>query len=224
MNAALRTAFEMLEERAYASQDGDLLSRIASVLIDSTSREAASRGTWYLFEALRIGNTEDVDDARMLAVKALVQLGRLEAARALVGELHDDPASRFYQSENMRGWMAYLDQEIGRASTLSTLLMAMDEPQNLRDQDYLPVYKERPLYPRMAVEQNKEGNVVVEFTVNDRGKTENLRVVESSDPVFEKAAMEAAAQFLYMPKIASGVAVNTTGVRNKITFELGPSG
>jgi TonB family protein len=222
IHSALRSAFDALEQKAYATNDGKLLFRLAWLSIESANRGAVATGVWYLFQALRVGNTAKPDAVKMLALRALYQLGRLEDAKALAEELYSDPESKYYQSAQMRNWSTYLDHEMGRASALSARLLSVDENQPVTEQDYVPVYKVAPRYPETAAKEGKEGNVVVEFTVNSRGRTENLFVVESTDAVFEKAALEAARQFLYMPKIVDGTPVDQPGVKNKITFVMTP--
>jgi len=48
----------------------------------------------------------------------------------------------------------------------------------------------------------------------------NVTVVESSAPIFEEAAIEAAQKFKYKPRVVDGVAIEVSGVQNKITFKL----
>ena len=60
----------------------------------------------------------------------------------------------------------------------------------------------------------------MEFTVGTNGRTKDIVVVSSTDPVFEDATLQAATRFLYMPEVISGVPIERTGVRNRITFEL----
>ena len=89
------------------------------------------------------------------------------------------------------------------------------------DSEYLPIVKVEPNYPRRALRRGIEGYVVVEFTVNKRGRVEDPRVVEA-DPegVFNQAAMKAARKFKYRPKTVNGEPVKVAGVRNIIRFEM----
>lgn len=53
----------------------------------------------------------------------------------------------------------------------------------------------QPTYPALARNKQITGHVVVEYTVNDQGKAENIRVVEAKPRrVFEEAAIEAIEQ------------------------------
>ena len=88
------------------------------------------------------------------------------------------------------------------------------------DGEYLPIVKVQPVYPARAAQRGLEGYVIVEFTVTRTGTTKDIRVVESSSSLFDKAAMDAAAKFKYKPRVIDGEPVEVPGVRNKITFVL----
>lgn len=92
------------------------------------------------------------------------------------------------------------------------------------DGEFLPIVKVAPTYPRRAAQKGIEGYVVVEFTVSKLGTVTNPRVIES-DPakIFDRAALSAAKKFKYKPKIEDGKAVEVSGVRNIIRFELDKS-
>lgn len=88
------------------------------------------------------------------------------------------------------------------------------------DGEYLPIVKVAPVYPARAAQRGLEGHVIVEFTVTRTGATRDIRVVESTSSLFDRAAMEAAAKFKYKPRVIDGEPVEVPGVRNKITFVL----
>lgn len=89
------------------------------------------------------------------------------------------------------------------------------------DGDYLPLVKIRPTYPEYALGRGIEGYVIVEFTVTRKGTTRNVRVVEADPPdVFNKAAIEAATEFEYKPRIVDGSPIEVKGVKNKIIFRF----
>jgi protein TonB len=88
------------------------------------------------------------------------------------------------------------------------------------DGEYLPIVKVAPIYPRRAQSRGLEGYVIVEFTVTRTGTCKDARVVESSNSVFERAAVAAALKFKYKPRVIDGEPVEVPGVRNKITFQL----
>ncbi|MDA5193930.1 energy transducer TonB [Govanella unica] len=87
--------------------------------------------------------------------------------------------------------------------------------------DYLPIVRVRPNYPRRALDKGITGYVLVELTVTPSGATEGARVIDSAPgTVFDQAALAAARQFRYKPKVMNGVPVPVSGVRYKFTFEI----
>lgn len=88
------------------------------------------------------------------------------------------------------------------------------------DGEYLPIVRVAPQYPARAAERGLEGYVIVVFTVTPNGSTTNVRIVESSDKVFERNAIRAAERFKYKPKVVDGEPVSVDGVRTEITFVL----
>ena len=60
----------------------------------------------------------------------------------------------------------------------------------------------------------------VKFDVTAAGVVENVTVVESSDALFEDAAVEAVAQWRYLPRIAAGKRVASEDVHTVIRFAL----
>jgi len=92
------------------------------------------------------------------------------------------------------------------------------------DGDYLPIVKVAPQYPRRAASKGIEGYVVLEFTVSKLGTVIDPKVIEADPPnIFNRAAINAAKKFKYKPKIEDGKAIEVTGVRNIIRFELDKS-
>jgi protein TonB len=90
----------------------------------------------------------------------------------------------------------------------------------LGDNELLPLAQVRPIYPHQAQTRGLEGRVVVEFTVTGQGTVADPHVIESSDPVFDRAALAAVTKFRYQPRIIDGVAVTVPGVRTEFAFRL----
>lgn len=109
--------------------------------------------------------------------------------------------------------------EIGMAK-VDTSLSVGSGGFSASDGDYLPIVKVAPIYPRRALERGLEGYVILEFTVTKNGTVADIVVIESTNSVFNRAAMKAAAKFKYKPKVVDGEPVAVSGVANKITFEL----
>ena len=106
----------------------------------------------------------------------------------------------------------------------------------ISDGDYLPIVKVQPQYPRRALSRGMTGWVIVEFTVTEQGAVRDAFIVENCgwienarkegecvdnpSSVFDSSAVKAALKFKYKPKVIDGQPVPTSGVQNKITFEL----
>lgn len=87
--------------------------------------------------------------------------------------------------------------------------------------EFLPLVKVAPTYPRYALERNLQGHVLLEFAVTTTGSVRDPVVLEAEPPgVFDRAAIAAALRFRYKPKVIEGEAVEVTGVRNRIIFEV----
>ena len=89
------------------------------------------------------------------------------------------------------------------------------------DDEYLPLQKFPPVYPRAAMKRGIVGWCIVSYTVTAQGKTRDL-YPESCSPagLFEAASITAAKKFIYKPRIVDGVAVEVVDVQNKFSFEL----
>ena len=110
------------------------------------------------------------------------------------------------------------DDDKGQAYLDAYALVAESTP---GDDNHLPLIKVAPVYPVDAYRAGQEGYVLLEFSVNDKGRVVNPVVVEESpDGVFVDAAIKAALDFRYIPRVVDGTAVSTDGVRNLITFEI----
>ncbi len=64
-----------------------------------------------------------------------------------------------------------------------------------------------PTYPTSARHEGIEGEVNVEFTVDEAGNVHGARVVSSTDPVFEAAALTAVGKWRFAPGTRSGIPV-----------------
>ena len=77
-----------------------------------------------------------------------------------------------------------------------------------------------PEYPDRALNDRVSGSVTVQYVVDKKGFTTDIKVVESTPPgVFDRAAMEAIRQWRYRPAKYNGAPV-AVPVRTRIRFEL----
>ena len=83
-----------------------------------------------------------------------------------------------------------------------------------------PVVRIAPTYPPNALKDGLAGHVQLKFDVTAAGTVENISVVESSDPQFEAHAVQALADWRYLPRIAAGRRVGSQGVHTIIRFAL----
>ncbi|MGR6870812.1 energy transducer TonB [Pseudomonas sp. HK3] len=116
------------------------------------------------------------------------------------------------------------DMEIGGLDLGADLSVDAGLGGSTGDGEYLPIVKVAPQYPRRAAQKGIEGYVVLEFTVSKLGTVVDPKVIEADPPnIFNRAAISAAKKFKYKPKIENGEAVEVTGIRNIIRFELDKS-
>ena len=89
------------------------------------------------------------------------------------------------------------------------------------NQDYLPLYRRAPRYPTSALQRGKEGFADVLFTVDSQGIVQDPEVfAHEGDAAFKKAALDAVKAFRYAPRFVDGEAVDTPGVKTRITFRF----
>ena len=107
------------------------------------------------------------------------------------------------------------------------------EDTNYSASEMLPRVKVAPEYPSEALRRVLEGWVIVEFEVTSQGRVKSPIAVAScvtrqgesdcqshSSNLFDRAAINAVKQFLYIPRFVDGRPVPTRGVQNRVTFEL----
>jgi TonB family protein len=84
------------------------------------------------------------------------------------------------------------------------------------------LYLDVPNYPLVARETKIEGSVLVEMQIDHTGKVENERVVETTNPIFNRAALSAAHRCRFEPGKIGGKPI---AFRWMIPFEftLNPS-
>lgn len=86
--------------------------------------------------------------------------------------------------------------------------------------DYLPIAIVRPMYPRRAQSRGLEGYCILELTVTPQGTTTDVRAVECSSSLFERAAVQAGMKFKYKARVVNGTPVAVPGVQYKMTFQI----
>jgi protein TonB len=61
-----------------------------------------------------------------------------------------------------------------------------------------------PLYPYEARSQNRQGEVLVEFTVDENGRVLDPHIVRSNDPIFDAPTLRAVAKWRFEPGRKNG--------------------
>lgn len=89
------------------------------------------------------------------------------------------------------------------------------------DQDFLPVYRTHPDYPKIDLQYSRDGYAIVELTVDEDGFVKDPKVVEHYGSTrFGRASIKAAKEFRYIPRFEDGEAVATDGVRYRFSFNV----
>ena len=103
----------------------------------------------------------------------------------------------------------------------------------LSNEEYLPLIKIQPVYPRRAQERGINGYSIVAFDINEDGTVNNISAVEgmcgpigssqsnySSCTTFDESSIKAAEKMIYKPRLIKGKAVKVERVLHKFTFKL----
>ena len=77
-----------------------------------------------------------------------------------------------------------------------------------------------PIYPARALTYGIEGYVIVQFDISAEGQVLNVVIIESTDSVFDSAAIKAAERFKFKPRVVNGLALASYGIQNMFRFRL----
>lgn len=76
----------------------------------------------------------------------------------------------------------------------------------------------QPVYPTLALQSRIQGTVILEATLDESGRVQNLRVLRSH-PLLAQAAVDAVSQWEYTPTLLNGVPVSVI-MTVTVTFKL----
>jgi protein TonB len=98
----------------------------------------------------------------------------------------------------------------------------LDEIFSLGELDQRPrvIFQRMPTYPPELRRSKRQGTVYVIFIVNKEGRVENPKIEKSTDPAFEKPALDAVRQWRFEPGTRNGEKVQFK-MRIPITFNAG---
>ena len=92
---------------------------------------------------------------------------------------------------------------------------------DLVDGEMLPIVKVAPAYPSRARSRGIEGYVLLSFLVDETGRVQEPKVVESQPRgVFDRVALDAVRKFKYRPRVVNGRPVRVDHVLHRLSFEL----
>lgn len=88
----------------------------------------------------------------------------------------------------------------------------------------VPLVQVPPQYPVRAMQQRREGRVLVGFTITKAGGVRDARVLAAEpEGLFEDSALKAIVQWRYSPKVENGRPVEQNDMKTTITFRLDPA-
>jgi TonB family protein len=86
------------------------------------------------------------------------------------------------------------------------------------NQEYELIKMEELRLPKYLYERGIEGYVIVQFSIDENGKTFNHKILESDQGhIFGPIAIEHISRYQYKPRIVNGVKVSLDGVKQKIS-------
>ncbi len=89
------------------------------------------------------------------------------------------------------------------------------------DRDAQPLVRIPPQYPTQCIDRARDvETVMVEFDVTPEGNVVDPRVLNTTNPCFNRAAMRAVQRWRYNPRVVDGTAQARIGVRTAIDFNL----
>jgi protein TonB len=88
------------------------------------------------------------------------------------------------------------------------------------DRDPVPLVRIEPTYPPAAQSRGIEGWVHVRFTITGAGNVKGAQIVDSSDSIFNNAAIRAVQQWKYQPQLQEGKPVDREGIEVVLRFEM----
>jgi hypothetical protein len=131
-------------------------------------------------------------------------------------------------SANHRGLILKKSDEIILNTTPKEKLKIKRAPN-----DYVPLFKVMPIYPRKAQQRGTQGYAIVKFTITESGSVENVVPVEGycGDPrgpqeimrecsMFNSTSVRAASKLKYKPRIIDGKPVSVDDVIHRFTFTM----
>lgn len=88
------------------------------------------------------------------------------------------------------------------------------------ERDPVPVVRVQPVYPPRAAERRLEGQCTVLFDITAQGATANVRSLDCSSSLFERASVNAVSSWRYNPQVEDGQPVMYRGATTQLVYRL----
>ena len=108
-------------------------------------------------------------------------------------------------------------EENGRLAEAESKGLCQCWPYEEYKDDVVPLVRIPPIMPRNA---RRSGHVIVVFDIDETGKPFNVRVLSSSEEIFEQPAMQSVEKWMYTPVDRGEDTKVRKDVSSKITFKL----
>ena len=183
-------------------------------------------GLFWVMQAL-IGTEGELDPEGRRSIVDFVRLKREEASADKKRELpkkkkqeEPPPPPDLNLSKNQNP-----DSDMGDTLAIATSDIDLGSAPTLGggagDTDIVPLVRVEPIYPQRAAQRGIEGWVEVEFTITPAGTVKNPRVTAfEPSSIFSRAALKAIRKWKYNPKVEDGKAVERSGIKVVLRFEL----
>jgi len=103
----------------------------------------------------------------------------------------------------------------------TTFIFRFEKETAAEEFDARPVVRKPPLYPQKCMgNAHYREEVLVEFDVNEKGDTENVRVLDASLECFNGSSIDAVKKWKYSPKTIEGEPTYRRGVQTIIIYVL----
>jgi TonB family protein len=169
--------------------------------------------SWWFYPLLREGRDPEIGSARRLLAASAFARGQCALGRLLADDSGTLLARRLRCLEATHDEVA-AEQLLTEACES---IPATDEWNRGR----VPLYRRDPAYPRIARRQALEGWVVVEFGIDELGRTIGVAVLAANPPeVFNEVSVRAVETWRYCPQSAEGSDAPPDRQKVKLDFKM----
>ncbi|MFZ5609109.1 MAG: energy transducer TonB [Pseudomonadota bacterium] len=145
----------------------------------------------------------------------------IKAYQDLIERLEQRPDRDLDLLQTSYGQLAHAYGEVGDEAALDAVVTRLATLFPQEDGDILPLIRAQPRYPFVARASGGEACVVVEFTIDEKGRVVDPKILENNGAAaFADAALEALKKWRYKPFVADGKPVAKPGVQTRFNFEI----